>query len=125
MVPGYLMENYQNLIPKQSLSIYLDQLLSSHHIASIIQITEALRLGTLIFPSKELSFSSLPRPFIGLVRSQGAHSICDFPFPKTFTLVIGNEELGLSKEILAECDHLVDCSYAIAAGMIRHLLNEI
>ncbi|MBP9841544.1 MAG: TrmH family RNA methyltransferase [Simkaniaceae bacterium] len=147
--------------PFLPLYIYLDHLRSAHNVGSIIRTTEALRLGTVVFsnqtpnltnkkvrdtamgahenlPTKECPLIDLPRPFIGLETVQGAHSIYDFPFPKSFTLIVGNEEFGISKEVLAECDHLVTiplvgcknslnvaCAYAIAAGMIRHLLSEI
>ena len=66
-------------------------------------------------------------------------SIYDFTFPEKFTLILGNEEYGLSDEWLNQCDQIVTIpmwgfknslnvasAYAIAAYEIRkqHFLNS-
>ena len=137
------------------IAIYLDGLRSAHNVGSIIRTTEALALGTLYFsPStpdashkqvkdtamgasqwvtckQGVELSSLPHPIIALETSEQAHSLYEFIFPTSFTLVVGNEEYGCSDETLALADFLVEIplrgrknslnaanAYAIAAGEI-------
>lgn len=113
------------------IAIYLDNLRSAFNVGSILRTTEALRLGSLHFAentpfidnpkvqktamgtdAKVPSFqhtplSSLPKPIIGLETVRGAPSIYDFSFPASFTLILGNEEYGLSDASLKACDHFV------------------
>lgn len=140
--------------------ILLDCLRSAYNVGSILRTTEALRLGSLYFygntpgvdnpkvqktsmgsdklvPSFHLSsLTSLPRPWIVLDTAEKAVSVNDFIFPSTFTLILGNEELGVSDELLKEADGLVDiplygkknsinvaCAFGICAQEIKRQWN--
>ena len=74
----------------------------------------------------------LPRPIIALDTGDAALSVLEFDFPETFTLILGNEEYGISNESLAEVDYILEiplfgaknslnvaCAFAIAASKIR------
>ena len=114
--------------PFLPIDIYLDRLRSAHNIGSIIRTTEAFRLGKVIF-SKEMidasskqiqdtsmgasewvacektsDLSTLKRPLIALETVEGAPAYFDFTFPPSFTLALGNEEQGLSSEVLEKAD---------------------
>lgn len=113
------------------IAIYLSNLRSAHNVGSIARTVEALRLGTLTLCSKTPSFEnakvqktsmgaylhipwqvtdeveSLPRPLIALETSDEAPSLYSALFPESFTLALGNEELGLSERILNAADHVV------------------
>lgn len=80
---------------------------------------------------QHVPLTSLPRPFIALETSDDAIPVSDFIFPETFTLILGNEEYGISEETLAEVDMLVEiplvgkknsiniaCAFAVAAERI-------
>ncbi|MEM7175296.1 MAG: TrmH family RNA methyltransferase [Chlamydiota bacterium] len=136
--------------------IYLDQLRSSHNVGSILRTTEAFRLGTVVFspqmpdknhpkvqktamgaahyvPTTTLSLADLPRPFIAIETTKNARPYCAFSFPTSpFTLFLGNEEYGLSKEVLSRADQMIGiplvgcknslnvaCAFAIIAADIR------
>lgn len=114
------------------IAIYLDHLRSAHNVGSIIRTTEAFALGTVYFSSdtpfidhKQVqeasmetyqwvschqapSLDQLPHPVIVLDTSSEAHSLYDFIFPETFTLVLGNEEYGCSDKMLEAADYLVE-----------------
>lgn len=144
-----------------SVAIYLDQLRSGHNVGSILRTIEAFRLGTVYFspnmpepsnkkiqdtsmgtaplvPRAELPLKRLPKPLVALETVEGASSLFDFHFPETFSLLIGNEEYGLSKESLEASDHIVEiplvgsknslnvaCAFAIAAAEIcRQRINS-
>ncbi len=117
--------------PIKPIAIYLDRLRSAHNIGSIVRTTEAFSLGTLYF-SKNMAYidhkqvkdaamgahqwvachrdtplEQLPRPIIALETGPHAISIHEYLFPASFTLAVGNEEYGLSKETLSLADHLV------------------
>lgn len=146
-------------IPKTNFSniaIYLDNVRSAYNVGSILRTTEALRIGSIYFAEKtpfidnskvqktsmgsseivpcfqEFSLENLPRPFIALETSEDAENVTDFIFPKAFTLILGNEEFGISDKMLSMVDHLVEiplfgkknsiniaCAYSIAANEIR------
>ncbi len=143
------------------IAIYLDHLRSAFNVGSIIRTTEAFRLGSLYFCPKspyvdnakvqktsmrthssvpsfqEVSLSTLPRPIIGLETAPHAPTIHEFVFPPSFTLVLGNEEYGLSKETLSLVDSLIQIplcgsknslnvasAYAIAAAAIRKQFSK-
>jgi tRNA G18 (ribose-2'-O)-methylase SpoU len=136
--------------------IVLNQIRSAFNVGSIIRTTEAQRLGTLYFEGLTPKITSpkvqktamgchdkvpcvdlidktyLPRPIIGLEVAKEAISIHDYIFPESFTLILGNEEYGISDEWLAQCDAIVTIpmwgfknslnvasAYAIAAYEIR------
>lgn len=145
-----------SLAPPLSVSIYLDNLRSAFNVGNILRSVEAFRLGKVFFSSstpfidnpkvqktsmgtfdkiscsKLKSLDQLPRPFIALETADFADSIHDFAFPETFTLLLGNEEYGLSDTILKEVDFFVQIplvgsknslnvasAFAIAAASIR------
>lgn len=113
------------------IAIYLDHLRSAHNVGSIVRTTEALSLGTLYFSPQTPTLlhpqvqktamgadkwvrgydcddiDQLPRPLIALETAATAISIYDFSFPKSFTLALGNEEYGLSSEVLKKADTLI------------------
>ncbi len=139
--------------------IYLDNLRLAQNAGSIIRTTEAFRLGSICFggntpfidQSKVQAAAmgsdkivpctqektDLPRPFIGLETVENATPIFEYKFPKNFTLVIGNEEYGISKDMLGKCADFVQiplvgqknsinvaCAFAITAAAIRSNYNK-
>jgi len=141
--------------------IYFDQIRSAHNVGSMLRTIEAFSLGDVFF-SKDTPFSTekqvqdasmgcfnkvnckkdvqlkdLPKPIIALETSDDAISLFDFTFPEEFTLVVGNEEFGLSDETLKMADTLLEIplrgrknslnvanSLAIAAAEICRQKNE-
>jgi tRNA G18 (ribose-2'-O)-methylase SpoU len=80
----------------------------------------------------------LPRPIIALETSDEAAPIDGFDFPPSFSLVLGNEEYGVSDEALTLAESLVEipllgtknslnvaCAFAIAAAAIRKRFAKI
>jgi len=147
--------------PYLPLSIYLDNLRSAFNVGSILRTTEAFRLGTLFFSpttpfidnqkvqkTSMWTYDKVPckrylpdcvfeGPLIALETSPEAPSIFDFSFPANFTLILGNEEYGISSEWLEKADYIlkiplhgfknslnVASAYAIAAGVISHQLRK-
>lgn len=137
-------------------AIYLDNVRSAYNVGSILRTAEALRIGAVYFSEKTpfidnekvqrtamgaaeivpvhrgVPLSSLPRPLIALDTSDEATPVSEFLFPTSFTLILGNEEYGISDEALMLADHLVEipllgaknslnvaCAFAIAAAAIR------
>ncbi len=137
------------------IAIYLDHVRSAYNVGSILRTTEALRIGKVYFSEKtpfidndkvkktamgaaeivpcfqNIPLASLPRPIIALDTSDAALSVAEFDFPKSFTLILGNEEYGISNESLKEADFIVEiplfgaknsiniaCAFAIAAAQI-------
>lgn len=110
------------------IAIFLDNLRSAHNVGSILRTVEAFSLGKVIFSGttpdvnhfqvkttsmgtsqwieweSNVSLKSLPQPVIALETAEDADLIHEFLFPKTFTLVVGNEEYGCSKETLQHAD---------------------
>ena len=146
--------------PFLPIDIYLDNLRSAHNVGSIIRTTEALRLGELHFSEKtpfvthpkitkssmgtatfvtchqSSQVSSLKKPLIALETHRDAISLYDFTFPKSFTLLVGNEEYGLSKDALQASNHILKIplfgsknslnvanAFAITAAEIRRQLS--
>ena len=89
----------------------------------------------------KFDIEDLPRPIIGLDTSKSSVSIYDFIFPAEFTLILGNEEVGISSGMLKKLDYLIEIpmrgfknsinvasAYAICAFEIikqkKHLLND-
>lgn len=137
-------------------AIYLDNLRSAYNVGSILRTTEALRIGSVYFAKNspfvdnekvtrtamgaaELvpcfqghDLSTLPRPIIALDTSDEAIPVHSFIFPPSFTLILGNEEYGISKEALSQANYLLEipmfgaknsinvaCAFAIAAAEIQ------
>ncbi|NGX40819.1 MAG: putative TrmH family tRNA/rRNA methyltransferase [Candidatus Anoxychlamydiales bacterium] len=113
-------------------AIYLDHLRSAFNVGNIIRTCEALRIGKIYFDDKtpyienekvqktsmgsyqltkcinKFKLKDLPRPFIGLDTSNKSISIHEFIFPEKFTLILGNEEYGISNKMLKEIDYLIE-----------------
>ena len=142
--------------PFLPIDIYLDNLRSAHNVGSIMRTTEAFRLGeihtsektpssshakvskssmgthSLIACHQNTPLTSLKRPLIALETHKDALSIYNFTFPKAFTLLVGNEEYGLSKQAIDAADTFLKIplfgsknslnvanAFAIAAAEIR------
>lgn len=118
--------------PFLEIDIYLENLRSMHNIGAILRTVEAFRLGT-VYISKKLppsaiekirktamgtdkdvplhvidNIDSLKKPIIAVETSSNAISCNDFTFPKSFTLLFGNEAFGLSDAALSYADHIVN-----------------
>lgn len=117
--------------PFLSIHTYLDGLRSCHNVGSIVRTVEAFRLGPLHLSSDMMdphhplikkvsmnawdhisldhgiSLSSLPRPWIALETVENAVSWNEFSYTEPCTLILGNEERGISHSLLKQCDHCV------------------
>ncbi len=112
-------------------TVYLDRIRSAHNVGSIIRTMEAFSLGELVLsegmadpthkqvrdaamgaeqwvPWKRGNLSDLPRPLVAIETSPDATPLHLFTFAPGSTIALGNEEFGLSKEILSEADELVE-----------------
>jgi len=144
------------------IALYLDNIRSAYNVGSILRTTEALRVSKVYFAKntpfisndkvkkvamgsseivpcfQNVPLTDLPRPTIALETSQDAEPVSQYLFPKSFTLVLGNEEYGISEESLKECDSLIEiplygmknsinvaCAFSIAAAEIRRQLDEV
>ncbi len=147
--------------PYLPVAIYLDNLRSAFNVGSILRTTEAFRLGEVVFSKTtpyidnekvqktsmetydkvpcraNTDLSSLPRPLIALETDLNAPSALDFTFPDSFTLMLGNEEYGLSDHALSQKDAIVQIplygyknslnvasAFAIVAAVISHQLRS-
>ena len=121
------------LEPRLDITIYLDHVRSAYNVGSIIRTLESFQLGCLVcgpqtpcvehkkvqdtsmgtyqwIQTKEISnLKDLPRPWIALETAEKATDIFDFPFNyySIFTLILGNEEYGISDKVLKEVDFLI------------------
>ncbi len=157
LAPSFHQSDQSSSVSYLPIAIYLDNLRSAFNVGSILRTTEALRLGKVYFVKntpfidnlkvqktsmetfnkvpcdRDMKLSELPRPLIALETDPYAPSVFDFTFPKSFTLMLGNEEYGLSKEALSLRDATVKIplygfknslnvasAFAIAAGVISH-----
>jgi tRNA G18 (ribose-2'-O)-methylase SpoU len=137
-------------------AIYLDHVRSAYNVGSILRTVEALRIGAVYFSPKtpfidnekvartamgaatlvpvyqNIPLKDLPRPIIALDTGNAALDVTTFTFPESFTLILGNEEYGISNESLAEVDTILEvplfgaknsinvaCAFAIAASRIQ------
>ncbi len=113
-------------------ALFLDQMRSAYNVGNILRTAEALRLGPIYFhpntpfidndkvqkvsmgahafvPAYQIDdIDLLPKPLIGLETGEEAESIGSFLFPEVFTLIIGNEEYGISDAVLEKVDYVVD-----------------
>ncbi|MCI5052842.1 MAG: TrmH family RNA methyltransferase [Simkaniaceae bacterium] len=135
-------------------TIYLDNLRSAHNVGSILRTTEALRLGSIYYGGQtpttthpkviatsmgtaELvpTATHLPKPWIALETS--GEPFTEFAFPEEFTLILGNEERGISEQMLSQADHVISiplfggknslnvaCAYAAIATQISRVRTE-
>lgn len=139
-----------------NIAIYLDNVRSAYNVGSILRTVEALRIGKVYFSEKtpfidndkvlktsmgaallvpcfqNVALKDLPRPIIAFDTSASAIGVAEFAFPESFTLILGNEEYGISNESLQEADFIVEiplfgaknsiniaCAFAIAAAKVR------
>ena len=156
LLPSLRTQDKEPKIDFPNIAIYLDHVRSAYNVGSILRTVEALRIGRVYFSEKtpfidnekvqrtamgaaslvpcfqNVALASLPRPLIALDTSDAAVSISDFVFPSSCTLILGNEEYGISNEALAEVDAIVEiplfgaknsiniaCAFAIAAAKLR------
>jgi tRNA G18 (ribose-2'-O)-methylase SpoU len=81
---------------------------------------------------KNAVLSDLPHPIVALDTGEDAIALNEFLFPQSFTLVLGNEEYGISDDALCLSDAVVEipllgvknslnvaCAFAIAGARIR------
>jgi len=132
LLPNISKNDRSHGLPALPLAIYLDNLRSAHNVGSILRTIEAFSLGSVYFSAstpfvdqkqvkdaamgagqwitchRSIPLTDLPRPYILLETSPQAIALNCFTFPKTFTLVIGNEEYGCSDTSLAEADYLLE-----------------
>ena len=118
--------------PSLPVSVYLDNIRSAHNIGSILRTVEAFGLGEIFFSpatpfvdhpqvkktsmgayhyvkcKKMDQINALPRPLIVLETCEHALPIHDFAFPEAFTLAIGNEEYGCSRDLLLHADVILE-----------------
>ena len=143
-------------VPFLPIHIFLSSLRSAFNVGSILRTVEAFRLGTVHFSKttptpqnpkvQKASMNTfdkvpcltnsqtetLPRPWIALETATPSTPLSSFFFPSTFTLILGNEEFGIPKELLDQCDFIVEiplcgsknslnvaAAFAIAAATIR------
>ena len=155
-------EDTPSHVPFLPIQIFLSCLRSAFNVGSILRTVEAFRLGTVHFCSKtptpdnlkvqkasmgtydkipvkrNSELDLLPRPWIALETASPSTSIFSFDFPENFTLILGNEEFGVPREILEQCDTILEIplqgsknslnvasAFAIAAGCIRQNANKI
>lgn len=131
LLPRVSQGDRQESAPAWPIAVYLDHLRSAHNVGSIIRTVEALALGSIYFSPdtpfidnkqvqntsmgacqwvdavKDCPLQMLPKPVIALETCPTAKSIYEFPFPPTFTLVVGNEEYGCSAETLSTADEIL------------------
>lgn len=151
----------EEALPFGTVYTYLDSLRSAHNVGSIVRTVEALRLGPIrsggatVIPQDhskikktsmgaaefvdiqtKASLETLPRPWIALETVQEAPSLYDVQFSSPCTLIIGNEERGISKDLLEQVDLIVriplygrknslnvSCAFAILASYVAHNLQ--
>ncbi|MBM3193451.1 MAG: RNA methyltransferase [Chlamydiae bacterium] len=148
--------------PFLPIDIYLDNLRSLHNVGSIIRTTEAFRLGEIHFSEKtpfinhpkieksamgtsalvtchqNTPLSALKEPLIAIETAKDATPLYDFTFPKSFSLLFGNEEYGLSGKTLSSAHSIIKIpllgsknslnvasAFAILASEIRRQLNRV
>lgn len=141
--------------PFLDITVYLDNLRLAQNVGSIIRTTESLRFGGIFFGGttpyidqkkvKDASMGTfcivdchkdpqkIKRPILALETVEEAKSLYDYPFPESFTLMVGNEEYGVSKKNLPLVDDFIKiplqgqknsinvaCAFAAAASFIRN-----
>jgi len=106
--------------------IHLDNLRSAFNVGSILRTVEAFRFGSISYggntPKNDNpkvqktsmgcadlvpTATTLPRPYIALETAKTATPIESFKWPDAFTLIVGNEEYGVSEEWLSRADAIV------------------
>ncbi|MES2199667.1 MAG: TrmH family RNA methyltransferase [Chlamydiota bacterium] len=119
-------------VPFLKIEVFLYSLRSAFNVGSILRTIEAFRLGSLHCSSStptpdnpkvqktsmgthayvpyhiNADLSTMPRPWIALETASPSTPLYSFTFPSTFTLILGNEEFGIPKHILEQCDHIIE-----------------
>jgi len=159
---NFLVNRFDSLsdVPFGTVGIYLENLRSAYNIGSILRTVEAFRLGPVYFsentpyadhpkviktamgatalvPCYKKELEELPKPLIALETVENAPSLFDFELPAAFTLLLGNEEYGLSKKALEEASQVVQipllgsknslnvsCALAIVAAQFSKILSK-
>lgn len=156
LLPAMRTGDHEPQCPFPDIAIYLDNVRSAYNVGSILRTVEALRIGSLHFSGNtpyvnnekiirtsmgastlvpcypDATLDTLPRPIIVLDTCVDAIPVSEFIFPPSFTLILGNEEYGVSESSLKAADHLIEiplvgmknsinigCAFAIAAAEIR------
>lgn len=156
LLPSIRKGDHTPKLPFANIAIYLDHVRSAYNVGSILRTCEALRIGRVYFSEKtpfitnekvqrtamgaaelvscyqNVPLSELPRPLIALDTSDAAISVAEFDFPEIFTLILGNEEYGISNETLQQIDTIIEiplfgaknsmnvaCAFSITAAQIR------
>lgn len=120
----------EEALPWLNIHTYLDGLRSCHNVGSIIRTIEAFRLGPLHFskdmmpldhpqiqktsmgtfqdvPKDSSVLDDLPRPWIGIETVLNAPKWNEYLYSTPCTLILGNEERGIQRQILEKCDIIV------------------
>ena len=124
-------KRFDNAKPQEptQVALYLDHIRSAHNVGSILRTAESFGIHNICFSpntpfidnpkviatSKQTApllnchhnLDTLPRPFIALETHEEAHSIHTYNFPKSFTLILGNEEYSVSEQLLDQADAIV------------------
>lgn len=110
--------------------VYLDNLRSAFNVGSVIRTAESIGFQKVFFSentpfidnpkvkksakeaenwilSEKAGLKDLPKPLIALETTPNGIPLSEFIFPETFTLALGNEEYGCSKEVLKAADILI------------------
>ncbi len=161
LLPSLRTGDHEPKLDFPNIAIYLDHVRSAYNVGSILRTIEALRIGKLYFSPdtpfinndkikrtamgaaelvpcfQNISLSELPKPIIALDTSDAAIDVAEFEFPESFTLVLGNEEYGISDQALEQSDHMIEvplfgkknsinigCAFAIAAAKARSDLSK-
>lgn len=148
------------LKPLRTVTTYLDHLRSAHNVGSILRTAEAFQLGPVVFSpmtpftdhpqvqktsmgastqvtaQQTETLASLPKPLIAIETAKQAIPYRSFLFPKTCTIILGNEEYGCSEHSLKSADTIISIplrgrknslnvanAYAIIAAEITHQHN--
>ena len=95
-------------------------------------IKTAMGSSAIVSCFQQDTLKDLPKPIIALDTSENAIPLYDFIFPPSFTLVLGNEEYGISDEVLKQVNYILEIpmvgkknsinvasAYAIAAAQIQ------
>jgi len=121
-------DRQEPIAPSLPIHVYLDKIRSAHNVGSILRTVDAFQLGKVFFSQDMCSADNaqvrstsmgthewvhcatmddparLPKPLIALETQEQAIPLYDFVFPHECTLVLGNEEIGCSKDVLKRTD---------------------
>lgn len=110
-----------------SVTTYLDNVRSAYNVGNILRTIEGLRLGDICFskntpqsshpkvrktsmgafdsvPSFVADITACKRPWIVIETTPQAVEVAQFAFPQECTIILGNEEYGVSQSIMDRAD---------------------